>query len=50
MYEKALIPKSVKSSTIYPDGREDVRWSEPQINEFAIEKYKRIKKNYQIDL
>jgi len=50
MHEEALIPKSVKSATIYPDGREEVRWSEPQVNEFAIEKYKRIAKTYSIDL
>ncbi len=30
-YEKALIPKSISSTTVYPDGRKDVKWSEPSV-------------------
>jgi hypothetical protein len=50
MYKKATIPQSVKSTRVYPDGREEVKWSEPTVNEFSIEKYNRMAKMYKIAL
>lgn len=49
-YEKALIPKSVSSTTVYPDGRKDVKWSEPSVNQFYLDKLKRLANMYKIEI
>lgn len=49
-YDKALIPKSVSSTTVYPDGRNEVKWSEPSVNQFYIDKLKRLANNYKIEI
>ncbi len=49
-YVKALIPKSVSSTTVYPDGRKDVKWSEPSVNQNYIEKLERLANNYKIEI
>jgi hypothetical protein len=49
-YERALIPKSVSSKTVYPGGREEVRWSEPNVNQYHIDKLERIGAHYRITL
>lgn len=49
-YNEAMIPTSTSHKTVYPDGREEVRWSEPSVNSFAIEKLKRIALHYKIKL
>jgi hypothetical protein len=50
LYGKALIPKSVSSTTVYPDGRKEVKWSEPSVNQFYINKLKRLLHNYRIEI
>lgn len=49
-YNKAMIPKSTQHTTVYPDGRREVKWSEPSVNDFHISKLIRIAKNYKIAL
>ncbi|WP_342332890.1 DUF4304 domain-containing protein [Pedobacter sp. FW305-3-2-15-E-R2A2] len=49
-YKEAIIPKSTSHKTIYPDGREEVRWSEPRVNSFQIENLERIAQQYKIEL
>ncbi|MCO5947724.1 DUF4304 domain-containing protein [Mucilaginibacter flavidus] len=49
-YNKAIIPKSTKHTTVYPDGREEIRWSEPGVNKFHIELLQRIANNYGVEL
>ena len=49
-YEKALIPKSVSSTTVYPDGRKDVKWSEPSVNQYYLDKLKRVAEMYKIEI
>lgn len=49
-YKEAMIPASTSHKTTYPDGRVEVRWSEPSINCFQIEKLKRIGQHYKIEL
>lgn len=49
-FDKAIIPQSIQSKTIYPDGREDIRWSEPRVNEYHINLLNRIAKKYNIEL
>lgn len=50
LYEKALIPKSVSSTTVYPDGRKDVKWSEPSVNQFYLDKLERLADLYKIEI
>lgn len=50
VHNKAIVPTSTKHTTIYPDGKQEVRWSEPSINSYHIEKLERIAKKYKIDL
>lgn len=50
IYKQAIIPKSAKHTTVYPDGREEVSWSEPGVNQFHIEKLLRIAQKYKIEL
>jgi hypothetical protein len=49
-YEKAMIPKSVSSTTVYPDGRKDVTWSEPSVNQFYLDKLQRLADMYKIEI
>lgn len=48
-YKEAIIPKSTSHKTVYPDGREEVRWSELSVNFYAVEKLKRIARHYKIE-
>ncbi|WDF76392.1 DUF4304 domain-containing protein [Mucilaginibacter sp. KACC 22773] len=50
LYNEAIIPKSTKHTTVHPDGREDIRWSEPSVNDFHVNKLIRIAKKYKIDI
>ena len=50
LYEKALIPKPVSSTTVYPDGRKEIKWSEPSVNQFYLDKLKRLGDKYKIEI
>jgi hypothetical protein len=50
IYKKAIIPTSTKHTTVYPDGKEEVRWSELSINDFHVLMLRRIANTYSIDL
>lgn len=49
-YKEAMIPTSTSHKTTYPDGREEVRWSEPSVNSFQIENLERLDRYYKIEL
>lgn len=49
-YKKALIPKLVEGKTVYPDGREEITYSEMRVNEYAIKRYERLAEKYKIAL
>jgi hypothetical protein len=50
LYANALIPKSVSSTTVYPDGRKEVKWSEPSVNQYFIDNLIRLADNYKIEI
>jgi hypothetical protein len=50
LYNEAIVPKSTKHTTVYPDGREETTWSEPSVNDFYINKLMRIARKYKIEV
>ncbi|OKS87608.1 DUF4304 domain-containing protein [Mucilaginibacter polytrichastri] len=50
IYKQALIPKSGMQKTIYPDGREEIKWSEPSVNNFNIQMLEQLAEHYEINL
>ncbi|QKJ29877.1 DUF4304 domain-containing protein [Mucilaginibacter mali] len=49
-YREAIIPKSIKNTSIYPDGRKELKWSEPFINQDYINNLIRMADIYDIML
>ena len=49
-YKNAHVPKLVEGKRVYPDGREEIIYSEMCINEYAIKRYEQFAEKYKITL
>lgn len=49
-YEDALTPKLVESKRIYPDGQEEILYSEYRVNQHRVERVKQLAQRYGIEL
>ena len=49
-YNETLIPKLVEGKRVYPDGTEEIMYSEFRVNEYAINRYKQLAERYKIEL
>ena len=50
LFQNSIIPKTTKHTIVYPDGKKEISWSEPSVNEFYIKKLKRIALRYNLVL